>query len=841
MTSVETFRNYWLSFATSPADEASRPNNWSLEEEFWRLAGFGETFRYPEGPPRIEGLAEIARDYLAAATSPDRAEASRKTDSASALRWCSLAENAGLLDDDLFGRVLRSTYNSWAHIGLSGDGRADLVRIYFNGEEPARGSAGAYVLETGQAMAARFNRVVEAAIRTLDPAFWYVLSLLDYEGKDRLIEACRKIEDLEITSLGHERYGEKSLRSVLARMAASDFEVDDEAGLTRELEGFRDRTLMMVEEFSEPARPVIRALLAKRPGAVGLLRLKDALIAGLMRPGEFGESPKAPASGEFDAEPMKRLIAAVPADTFRGFRESLVDGELAESMASVLDALLGTNRQKLEKSLKHHSQMALKCLALLPLPDSPEERREETRKRYLVIDHFVKSSRKFGVQRQANNRTCAEIALGNLALNAGYDDADELFFEVESRLAADSAGAGFAVGGYRVGLEFDASGPAIAVEKEGKPLKALPPVLKKSAGYKELKETFEALREQSRRFRRALEKRMAVAVAIERKSFEALWRAPLLRGLLATLVFVDDEGNSGMVDESGETLSGVDGTRIPLDGRPLRIAHPVVLERLGVLAAWRRHCLEREVIQALRQVFREFYTVTPAELDSSPVSFRFAGHWMAGGILSGLLKSRGWNCAGNDGPEPRKPFGSAGITGHFDLEECGHYLTETESVRSAGVSFRDRTGAKLPLDAVPETIFSEVMRDADLFVSVAQTTEGGLPSKELLAQRVALLQGLIGKLRIKGVSVDGHHALIDGKRSRYRVHLASGAVHMGAAHHLCIVPASSWKRPAKLFLPFVEEDDRRIAEIFSKILLLANDDKITDPGILSQIGAAGGG
>jgi hypothetical protein len=87
-------------------------------------------------------------------------------------------------------------------------------------------------------------------------------------------------------------------------------------------------------------------------------------------------------------------------------------------------------------------------------------------------------------------------------------------------------------------------------------------------------------------------------------------------------------------------------------------------------------------------------------------------------------------------------------------------------VRSAGVSFQDRTGGRLPLAAVPETVFSEVMRDADLFVSVAQTTEGGVPSKELVAQRVELLQGLVGKLRIKGVTVDGHHALIEGKRCR---------------------------------------------------------------------------
>jgi hypothetical protein len=840
MQTLDTFRSYWLALATASLDEQARIFDASTDRQFWMLAGFDEFGDFAGKPPRIEGLGGLAREMLEILTSPEAGHSRVSACFNHAVRWCGLAERDGLLDDGLLAAVINFELYPWVREGYFDSEDPEWPATGVAGTEPAAVSPGTFQRESRLALAERFDRVTHLALEKPEAASSRFLAFLDFTGRERLLQACRHIERLEVKTLSHRATGDRGLEEILARMAASHFDPDEEPGWIRELEGFQTATLLLVEDYSDSARPLLRRVLAGRPGAPELLRLKDELVAGLMRPGEYSESPRAPASGEFDAKRMRRLITAVPAGIFQWFRDTLTAGDLAESMAIVLDALRGTNRPKLEKSLKHHSQMALKSLALLPLPELPADRAEEVRKRYLRIDEFVKSSRNFGVQRQANNRTCAEIALGNLALNAGYDDADELFFEVESRLAADSTGAGFASGGYRVGLEFDASGPSIIVERDGKPLKSLPPALKKSAGYKELKETFDVLREQSRRFRRALEKRMAVAAAIEWKAFESMWQAPLLRGLLATLVFVDEEGASGMVDARGETMNGPDGARVALKGRALRIAHPVVLERLGVLAAWRQQCLEREVVQALRQVFREFYTLTPAELASSPVSFRFAGHWMAGGILSGLLKSRGWSCVGNDGPEPRKSFGSAGITGHFDLEECGHYLTETESVRSAGVSFRDPTGGRLPLDAVPATIFSEVMRDADLFVSVAQTTEGGVPSKELVAQRVALLQGLIGKLRIKGVTVEGHHALIEGKRCRYRVHLASGAVHLGDNRHLCIVPAASWKRPAKLFLPFVEEDDRRIAEIFSKILLLANDDKITDPGILAQIGQAGG-
>lgn len=54
--------------------------------------------------------------------------------------------------------------------------------------------------------------------------------------------------------------------------------------------------------------------------------------------------------------------------------------------------------------------MALKSYALLPLPEEPKTRDAEIRARYLKIEEFLKGSKKFGSQRQANNQTCAEVA-----------------------------------------------------------------------------------------------------------------------------------------------------------------------------------------------------------------------------------------------------------------------------------------------------------------------------------------------------------------------------------------------------------------------------------------------
>jgi hypothetical protein len=88
-------------------------------------------------------------------------------------------------------------------------------------------------------------------------------------------------------------------------------------------------------------------------------------------------------------------------------------------------------------------------------------------------------------------------------------------------------------------------------------------------------------------------------------------------------------------------------------------------------------------------------------------------------------------------------------------------------------------------------------------------------------------------LRIQNVRLNERYAFVDGKIGAYNVHLGSGNVHRQPGGALCILPVHSQHR-GRLFLPFADNDPKT-AEIVSKVLLLAQDDKIKDPTILEQL------
>jgi hypothetical protein len=94
---------------------------------------------------------------------------------------------------------------------------------------------------------------------------------------------------------------------------------------------------------------------------------------------------------------------------------------------------------------------------------------------------------------------------------------------------------------------------------------------------------------------------------------------------------------------------------------------------------------------------------------------------------------------------------------------------------------------------------------------------------------------LVEDLRLPGVRIDGHFAHVQGKLSRYRVHLGSGAIHIEPGNYLCIVPDRWGRHRERLFLPFIDDEGSKIGEVISKILLLVNDDTIKDESILRQI------
>jgi len=167
----------------------------------------------------------------------------------------------------------------------------------------------------------------------------------------------------------------------------------------------------------------------------------------------------------------------------------------------------------------------------------------------------------------------------------------------------------------------------------------------------------------------------------------------------------------------------------------------------------------------------------------------------------------------------------------------------------------------VPLEHIPALVFSEVMRDVDLFVGVASVgndptwEDGGSDHRyrtywysysfgELSATaqtRKQLLERLISRLTIASrCSIEGHFLKVRGDLRAYKIHLGSGNILMEPNdQYLCIVPGrgNSSSPTERLYLPF--EGDPVLSIILSKAFLLAEDANITDPSIMHQIGREG--
>jgi hypothetical protein len=160
---------------------------------------------------------------------------------------------------------------------------------------------------------------------------------------------------------------------------------------------------------------------------------------------------------------------------------------------------------------------------------------------------------------------------------------------------------------------------------------------------------------------------------------------------------------------------------------------------------------------------------------------------------------------------------------------------DTEAPTLESVEFFDRkTYKNVRLDQIPPLIFSEVMRDIDLVVSVAHV--GGVDPEASLTtveMRRVIVNESLRLLKIGNVRIDGNYARIAGTLGEYAVHLGSGVAYKQATGALHIIPVHSQHR-GRLFLPFLDEDPRT-AEILSKVVMLAEDTKIKDPSILSQL------
>lgn len=500
------------------------------------------------------------------------------------------------------------------------------------------------------------------------------------------------------------------------------------------------------------------------------------------------------------------------------------------------DAMLGrVTREELSKRSKEkRNQDALRGIGLLPLPENG--RADEILSRYLLIQEFLRGVKQFGSQRQASEKLAAKIALENLARTAGFADPLRLEWAMERHAIADLADGPVTAtaGEVAVALAIDEWGEAeVTVTKNGRSLKTVPPAVKKQPDVAALFERKTAIKRQMSRARQSLEQAMCRGDVFTGGELQELLTHPVLRPLLQQLVFMGDRV-MGYPVEQGQVLVGINGRKqlITAD-TPLTLAHPYDLLATAEWHTWQAECFRQERIQPFKQVFRELYILTPAEKETGTFSRRYAGQQVNPRQAMALFGSRGWVFHPEEGV--KRTFHDENLTAWVGSLGGWYTPAEMEGLTIETIYFTRRGDwHPLSLEDIPARLFSEVMRDLDLVVSVAH--QGGVDPEATAStteMRASLIRETCQMLKINNVRLQSRHALIEGDLNHYSVHLGSGVVHQQPGGYVCIVPVHSQHR-GRLFLPFAD-DDPKTAEIISKILLLAKDKQIKDPTILEQI------
>jgi hypothetical protein len=342
-------------------------------------------------------------------------------------------------------------------------------------------------------------------------------------------------------------------------------------------------------------------------------------------------------------------------------------------------------------------------------------------------------------------------------------------------------------------------------------------------------------------------------------------------------------------------LVDVEDKPVPLTGdATVALWHPI--DRPGdEVLAWRALLQRHEIRQPFKQAHRELYVLTDAERRTQSYSNRFAAHILRQHQFNALCAARGWRnrlrlMVDDEFPPASRELPRWGLRAEFWIEGVGEdYATDANdsgaflriatdqvrfyrtaaapstahayggayTARAAGPGAGD-VNEPLPLEQIPPLVFSEVMRDVDLFVGVASVgndptwIDGGPGGRyrdywqtysfgelsETAKTRRAVLETLLPRMtKLTGRwRLEDRFLVIRGDVRSYKVHLGSGNIlMMPNDRYLCIVPSrsSGSASSSDVLLPF--EGDQTLSIILSKALLLAADTKITDSTILTQI------
>ena len=472
------------------------------------------------------------------------------------------------------------------------------------------------------------------------------------------------------------------------------------------------------------------------------------------------------------------------------------------------------------------------ALGLVPINKKKEE--EDLVSRYNLLQTFLKESKQFGQQRQESEKNAVEIGLDNLSRNAGYEDSIRFSWAMEAKATQQiMEKSTLVIDDTQLQLVVDEEGKAdIIVTKGDKTLKSIPDKYKKSKEVEALKEGKTYLTKQYSRTRLSLEQAMLSQTLFTVAELHRIMEHPVVKAMLSKLVLFNPENQDSGFWQDGKLLSA-EGILTPLKADDkLLIAHPSHLFYAVQWDLYQKYLFDKELKQPFKQVFRELYVPTKDELETSNRSERYQGHQVQPQKTVALLRSRGWTVNYEEGLQ--RVYHKEGFRATIYAAADWYTPSDVEAPTLEYVVFYSlKDGKEVPMKEINPVIFSEVMRDVDLVVSVAHV--GGVDpeaSHSTMQMRAALARESARLFKLTNVEVKERHILVKGKLGEYSIHLGSGMVSQGGLQ-LSILAVQSQHR-GRVFLPFVD-DDPKSAEIISKMRLFAEDDKIKDPTILSQI------
>lgn len=408
---------------------------------------------------------------------------------------------------------------------------------------------------------------------------------------------------------------------------------------------------------------------------------------------------------------------------------------------------------------------------------------------------------------------------------------------------------------------------------DGSLQKSVPAFVKEkhAASLKKMKEAVKQIEETSSSQRDRIDRMFKSTRTLSWQQFNEYYRDHgLMRFITEKLVWVFDNG------ACREAVIHLDGNWVnpsgilsftPDDTTKVSLWHPV-FSTVSEIKDWRDFLADKKIIQPVKQAHREVYLLTEAEITTRTYSNRMAAHLLKQHQFNSLAKVRGWkytlmgNFDGGYGNGASLSLPEYGLTVEYWVNEVNAenaindtgiwlYLA-TDQVRF----IKTGTSELVELFEVPAVVFSEVMRDVDLFVGVSSVGNdpawrdtGGLPQyndywqsysfgelNELAKTRKQVLERLLPRLKIAKVAgIKDKFLVVKGHLRTYKIHIGSTNILMEPNdQYLCIVPDRGAKNVTEnLFLPF--EGDNGVSVIISKAFLLAEDDKIKDSTITSQI------